>query len=173
VLLTILYFICSLLWLSRIIGFPRIFGSWSGFAEQFALATSGVVACLLLARRASALTRIARSLFGLCVIAFGIAHFTALPQTAAFVPLWIPPSQMFWAKATGVFHLLAGLAILTGIQARLAARLLTVMIAGFGLLVWLPALFSHPRDHFTWCANAVNLALLAAAWIIADSLRPL
>jgi hypothetical protein len=50
----------------------------------------------------------------------------------------------------------------------LAARLLTAMIAGFGLLVWLPALVASPKDHFVSCANAVNLALLGAAWVVGD-----
>jgi hypothetical protein len=43
------------------------------------------------------------------------------------VPKWIPPGQHFWAVATGVAFLLASAAILSGVLAVLAARLLTVM----------------------------------------------
>ena len=43
------------------------------------------------------------------------------------LPQWLPPTQEFWAYATGVAHIAAGLAILTGVQARPAAILLTAM----------------------------------------------
>ena len=45
------------------------------------------------------------------------------PQPRTMVPAWIPPNQMFWAWATGAGHLAAGLALVSGIQARLAATL--------------------------------------------------
>jgi hypothetical protein len=52
----------------------------------------------------------------------------------------------------------------------LAARLLTVMIIGFGLLVWLPAPISDPHKLINWAGNAQTLAIAAAAWIVADLL---
>ena len=52
----------------------------------------------------------------------------------------------------------------------LAARLLAAMLAVFGLLVWLPALAAHPQAHLTWAGNAVNLASVGAAWIVAELL---
>ena len=45
---------------------------------------------------------------------------------------------MFWAIATTVLFALAALALLANQKALLAARLLTAMIVGFGLLVWIP-----------------------------------
>jgi uncharacterized membrane protein YphA (DoxX/SURF4 family) len=90
------------------------------------------------------------------------------------VPKWLPPTQEFWTYATGVGHIAAGLALLTGIQARLAAILLTVMFASFTPLVHLPMLLADPANHFNWSENALNLALTGAAWVMADSLaRPL
>ena len=38
---------------------------------------------------------------GACVAVFGVAHFLAVKETAGMVPKWIPPGQMFWARATG------------------------------------------------------------------------
>src|SRR5262249_32280663 len=76
----------------------------------------------------------------------------------------------FWGYATGVFHIAAGIAILTGVQARLAAILLTVMFASFTPLVHIPMLLADPSSHWIWNENAVNLALVGAAWVIADSL---
>jgi uncharacterized membrane protein YphA (DoxX/SURF4 family) len=174
--LAILYFMAALLWLPRVVGFPRMIGTWLGFAEELTLVLAAIIGYASLAPRDSAWAlrtiQIARILFGICLVIFALAHFLALPNTAAFVPKWIPPSQQFWAIFTGVAHLLAGLAIITGVQARLAAYLFAVMLLGFGVLIWLPALFAHPETHLNWAANCVNLAIAAAGWVVADSLNP-
>jgi uncharacterized membrane protein YphA (DoxX/SURF4 family) len=92
--------------------------------------------------------------------------------TAPLVPKWLPPTQEFWAYATGVGHIAAGVAILTGVRARLAAILLTAMYASFTVLVHVPMLLADP-SHWNWSENALNLALIGAAWVVADSLaRP-
>jgi uncharacterized membrane protein len=172
--LAAIYFLAALCWVPRIVGFPRIFGTWTGFAEEFALVAAGLAAYEMLASGESAKgtkwARISRLVFGVCVLAFGCAHFFALAETARMVPHWMPLGQKFWAVATGIFHLLAGAAILSGIQDVLASRLLTVMLILFGILVWAPRLLSDPHDHMSWSGNAINLALSGAAWVIADSI---
>jgi uncharacterized membrane protein YphA (DoxX/SURF4 family) len=93
--------------------------------------------------------------------------------TAPLVPKWLPPTHEFWAYATGVGHIGAGVAILTGVQARLAAILLTAMFASFTLLVHWPMVLADPSSHMNWSENALNPALIGAAWVVADSLaRP-
>jgi len=173
VLLAILYFICALFWVPRVIGYPRIVGTWSGFLEEFSLVAAAVIVYASLATRESArmvrTAKIGHLVFGICVLSFGLNHFFALPQTADMVPKWIPPGQQFLAAATGVAFLLASLAILSGVLSVLATRLLTVMLVIFGALVWAPALFAHPHEHTVWAGNAINLALVGAAWIVADS----
>src|SRR5208283_1370614 len=77
----------------------------------------------------------------ICVVSFTLEQFFYLSGTAAFVPKWIPPGQMFWAITTTIALALAAIALLSGRSALLASRLLTVMLVGFGLLVWLPAPF--------------------------------
>jgi hypothetical protein len=47
------------------------------------------------------------------------------------------------------------------------------MFVGFGLLVWLPQLFAHPKDHMAWAGNGINLALVGAAWVVADAMARL
>jgi uncharacterized membrane protein YphA (DoxX/SURF4 family) len=172
--LTVLYLIFALFWLPRVIGFPQLFGTWSGFLEEMSLVSAAVILYASLrprdSFRASGIIQMGRLFFGICVLSFGLSHFFALPQTAAMVPGWIPPSQQFWAAATGVAHLLAGVAILTGVLDVLGSRLLTVMLATFGALVWAPALFAQPREHMVWAGNAINLALIGAAWVVADSI---
>jgi uncharacterized membrane protein YphA (DoxX/SURF4 family) len=173
-LLAILYFIFALLWLPRVIGFPQLFGTWAGFLEEFALVAAALVVYSSLlphdSARSHRAARIGRLSFGICVLSFGLSHFFAIPQTAAMVPKWIPPGQQFWAVATGVAHLLAGAAILSGVLDVLGSRLLTLMLAAFGALVWAPALFAQPREHMVWAGNAINLALIGAAWVVADSI---
>jgi uncharacterized membrane protein YphA (DoxX/SURF4 family) len=172
--LAILYLIFALLWLPRVIGFPQLFGTWAGFLEEFALVAAALVVYSSLLPRGSAgqvrAAQVGRISFGVCVLSFGLSHFFAIPQTAAMVPGWIPPGQQFWAVATGVAHLLAGVAILSGVLDVLGSRLLTVMLATFGALVWAPRLFAQPHEHMVWAGNAINLALIGAAWVVADSI---
>ena len=72
--------------------------------------------------------------------------------------------------ATGIGFLAAGLAILARVRARLAATLLTAMIASFTLLIHIPMLLKDHSSHFNWTELAINLADLGAAWVLADSL---
>jgi uncharacterized membrane protein YphA (DoxX/SURF4 family) len=150
------------------------FGSYSGTAEQLALAAGGLIiyaACARIdAARAARLTRLGQLAFGVCALLFGGAHFFYMSLTVPLVPKWLPPSQEFWAYATGIGHIAAGVAILTGVQARLAAILLTTMFAAFTPLVHVPLLLADPSSHTNWSENALNIALTGAAWVVADSL---
>ena len=153
------------------------FGSYSGAAEQLAIAAGGLVVCAAGARieavRAARLARLGRWVFGVCAVLFGGAHFFYLSLTTPLVPKWLPPAPVFWAYATGLGFLAAGVAFLTGVQARLAAILLTAMFGCVAVLVHLPLVLAHPASHWIWSENALNLAVLGAAWSVADSLaRP-
>ena len=119
--------------------------------------------------RVARLTRRGQLTFGVCALLFGGAHFFYMNLTAPMVPQWLPPTQEFWAYATGVGHIAAGVAILTGVQARLAAILLTAMFASFSLLVHGPMLLADPSSRTNWSESALNLALIGAAWVVADS----
>lgn len=153
------------------------FGSYSGVAEQLGLAAAGLLIYAANARidapMATRLARLGQRVFGVCALLFGGAHFFYMNLTVPLVPHWLPPSQTFWAYATGVAHIAAGIAILLGVRARLAAILLTVMYASFTPLVHIPMLLTKPSSHWIWSENALNIALTGAAWVVADSLaRP-
>ncbi len=114
-------------------------GAWNGPAEITFITMGGLA--LLSASAGSmrhTLAIVARLLAGASAIVFGCAHFNYIDFTAGMVPAWIPPSQVFWAWATGAGHLAAGLALVSGIQARLAATLLAAMMASFVVLLHLP-----------------------------------
>jgi uncharacterized membrane protein YphA (DoxX/SURF4 family) len=150
------------------------YGTWSGVAEQVAIMAGGLIVYAASAKMAAApaarLTRAAQMAFGICAVLFGGAHFVYMNLTAPLVPRFLPPSQEFWAWATGVGHIAAGIAILTGVQARVAAIMLTGMYASFTPLVHLPMLLADPWRHANWTENAINLALTGTAWVVADSL---
>jgi uncharacterized membrane protein YphA (DoxX/SURF4 family) len=152
------------------------YGAYSGAAEQLAIAAAALIVYAACARidpaLAARLTRLGQITFGVCALLFGGAHFFYMNLTAPLVPKWLPPSQTFWAYATGAGHIAAGVAILTGVQARLAAILLTLMYAAFTPLVHAPMLLADPSNRGIWSENALNIALTGAAWVVADSLAP-
>jgi uncharacterized membrane protein YphA (DoxX/SURF4 family) len=169
-------FIASMLalHLPHAIADPKTWVSWQAIAESLVMALGGVLAWTQAARtdeaRRGAIARAARLAFGLCLLVFGISHFVYVRFTAAMVPAWLPPSQLIWAYATGAAQLAAGLAMLSGVKARLAALLLTIMYAAFSLLVHLPAVIHDPASHMSWAENGINLLLTGAAWCLLDML---
>jgi hypothetical protein len=44
------------------------------------------------------------------------------------------------------------------------------MLVVFAALVWVPLLLGAPRGHTMWAGNAINLAMVGAAWVVADSI---
>lgn len=165
-----IYLVFVLLWLNRAIGLPFVFGMWLGTAEQLALVVGAAVIVTVNDLEASRSVAFCRLLFGICLLAFGTAHFIYVSETAAMVPAWLPPTARFWALATGAAHVLGGIALLLDRLAWLAARLVTAMFVIFGLLVWLPQLAANPSAHLIWGGNAVNFALVGAAWVLADAI---
>jgi len=128
---------------------PTIFATWSGAAEQLTLAAGGLASYVCLAGAdAGHLRRVVLILMGICLIAFGLAHFFYLDFTASMVPKWLPGTQKILGRRNGVGTSGGSAAFLTGIQARLAAIGLTIMFAAFGVLIHAPLLVADPgKSH--------------------------
>ncbi|MGD0942207.1 MAG: hypothetical protein ABR905_21145 [Terracidiphilus sp.] len=172
--LTIVYSIFTLLWVPNILAGGSGFDPTGNFFEEFSLVVGGAVLFAWLSPASSAISR-RESLFarlaGLSAISFGIVHIYDMPGLLTWIPNWIPPSQIFWAYATTIGFFLAAGAILSGLLAPLASRLLTAEIVGFEILVWIPKLIAGSHDHFNWAGNAICIAIAGAIWAVSDSIR--
>jgi len=166
------YIVFALRCVPGIVHAPWTYINWGNFFAQFSLVTGAAIAYARLSSTWSreTLNRIGRILLGLCTISFTLEQAFYLHPTADLVPKWLPPSPTFWAAATTVLFALAAVALLTNRMALLAARLLTLMLMLFGLLVWVPLLLSDPRSHSNWSETVETFAIAGSSWILADLL---
>jgi hypothetical protein len=171
IVLGIIYLLFSLACIPGIIAAPTIYVHYGSFFEQFCL-LSGAIALYAAteanAARAVAFGRVARLGLGVCAISFTLSQVLYLSATADLVPKWIPPNQTFWAIFTTIAFALAAIAILINRAARLATRLMTLMLALFGVLVWVPRLIAHPEAHLNWSEFGLTFLITGAVWMAAD-----
>ncbi|MGA7244408.1 MAG: hypothetical protein WBX19_14570 [Terracidiphilus sp.] len=169
-----IYLAFALMAVPSIIAHPLVYNGFGNFFEQFSFVSGAVMLYVcsssVAPARMGGRARFGYYSFAICVVSFALEQLFYLSATASLVPKWIPPGQLFWAWATTVAFALAGVALLTGLIARLASRLTTAMILGFGLLVWLPRLFADPHHFVNWSESIETLGIAASAWIVADYL---
>lgn len=101
--------------------------------------------------------------------AFGTEHFTGTKGIASIVPAWIP-WHFFWAYLVGACFIAAGLSLVTGIQARLAASLLAVTFFVFVALMDFPGWLQTPRDRISIALMLRELSFSGGALALAASL---
>ena len=179
--LSIIYFVFVIFWLPRFytaphyLGFriPVFIGVAAGVGiELIAFAGAALIYASLSTHGPSWLRMIsiARWIFGLCAISFGLNHLDAVADNLGYVPKWMPLGQAFWVILTGICFFLAGLAILSRLQDVLAARLLALLFLAFNVFSLPQFIFADPKGHAAWGGNAINLAFVGASLIFADAI---
>jgi uncharacterized membrane protein len=189
-MLAVIYFVFAVFWLPRFytaphylgVRVPVYIGVLAGAGTQLIAFAAGALIYVSPGTRSSSSSSPrsspqtifwARWIFGICSIAFGLAHLTNVKDNAVFVPKWMPLGGEFWTILTGICFVFAGLAILSEILDVLAARMLALMLLTFSALKLVPMIFLFPHRHDVWGGNAYNLAAVGSAWILAESLtRP-
>lgn len=155
---------------------PKNGGEWTGALETLAL-SGAALALYGILRRASGHARApdamadraavaGRYIFGLCMPGFGVLHFMYISYVAFVIPGWIP-THVFFAYATGVAHVAAGLGILTGVLGRLAAYCTAAMFGSWVILVHAPRVLAHAQDPNEWTSMLIAVGMCGSALLIA------
>jgi uncharacterized membrane protein len=175
-------FVYVLLWLlllrvPELLSRPSVEVSWLGFGETamlvagawalFATLTGSEQLGYLRFITAERGVRAAQVLFGLAALPVGLSHWVYTAESAKLVPAFLP-WHVGLAHFTGAAYIAAGIAMLTGILARLAALLCALMMTLITLLVWIPELVKAPAARLPWTAFVISWALAASAWVVAD-----
>jgi uncharacterized membrane protein YphA (DoxX/SURF4 family) len=117
--------------------------------------------------RLRSIAALARYGFGISLPVFGALHFIYWEYVASVIPTWIPGSPVFWTYFTGCAHVAAGLAILSGVKARLASICLGTMFTSWVLIVHIPRVFARPHDHAEWTSLLVAIGMSGGGWLMA------
>lgn len=156
---------------------PLDSNAWGGVGEG-AVMLSGALALYaefgpripgLTALSAGTGTRVARVMLGLSLLACGQSNWYYFSATAHFIPGWIP-AHGFWTALTAAAFIAAGLALVFGVFARLAAALITAQMMAFTLLIWLVDVLVAPQ-RFHWTGLLISWQIAAGAWVVAQSYR--
>ncbi len=171
IVLGVVYMLFSLSSVPGMIAAPLDPGSYVNLFEQLSLAC-GALAVYTFGEtnvaRSTWLGRTARIGLGICTASFAWAQVAYLKYTASLVPTWIPPNQVFWTWFTTVAFGLAAIAILVNVRARLAMRLTALMMALFGILVWVPHIAAQPHLMSNYTEISSNYLMTAAEWLVAE-----
>lgn len=172
IVLGLVFLSFSLSCIPDVIAASSLFERYGGsFFQMFSLLCGAMAlnaATEVSAAKRAVLDKVARIGLGVCAISFTLSQILYLRHTADLVPKWMPPSQMFWAILTTIAFGFAALAMLIHRQVRLAASLMTLMLALFGVFVWIPQLIAKPESHGNWSEFSLTFLITGAAWMVAD-----
>ena len=107
-----------------------------------------------------------RILLALPFLVLGVMHFPGADNMAGMVPSWIP-GGVLWVYLTGVANIAAGVAFITGKQARLAGLLTALMMIVFILTVHLPGMSNPDMAQFSLISILKDLGLAGGALLMA------
>ena len=107
-------------------------------------------------------TTIARILFAIPFVVFGLLHFLFAGAMASIVPVWLP-GGIIWVFITGLCLLAAGISIIIEQHAALACKLLAVLLFIFVATVHLPGLLEAGSMNASLAAMLKDIGLIGGA----------
>ncbi len=110
--------------------------------------------------------RLGRILLAVPFLAFGTMHLSNAAMLSGTVPSWIP-GGVFWVYFTGVVEIAAGLAFITGKQARLAGLLTALMLVIFVVTIHIPSSSDPAMAQFAMSSVLKDLGLAGGALLMA------
>ncbi len=110
---------------------------------------------------------VARIIFAVAMLIFGLMHLMAGADMAGMVPSFFP-GGVIWVYITGLGLILAGIAIIIKKMGKLASFLLALMLLIFVLSIHLPAVIGG--DQMAMSQVLKDLGLMACALLIAGQL---
>ena len=109
---------------------------------------------------------LARLLYGIPMIVFGVLHFVNSAMMAEMVPAFVPGGAALWVSITGVALLLAGLAIASSIFIKGLEKLVYWACILLGLMLIIFVLTMHlPAGNMPMILK--DLGLAGGAWALA------
>jgi len=145
---------------------PHDPGAWTSAFEIFSIA-GPLLALAGAAAGSNPLRRFGDCVFAFALVVFAVQHFLYAGVVASLIPAWIPV-RMPLAWFTGAAMIAAALAIASGVQAKLAARLTGLMFVIWFLILHLPRVFHTPRNENEWTSAFVALAVGGGALVLAE-----
>lgn len=107
---------------------------------------------------------IARFLYGIPFILFGIGHFTNASAMAGMVPV---PGGVFWVYFTGVAMILAAIAAITKWQGRLAMLLLALLLLIYIVSIHIPNMMNPETRMMGMMGAFKDMGLMGGALMLA------
>jgi uncharacterized membrane protein YphA (DoxX/SURF4 family) len=110
---------------------------------------------------------IAKYLFAIPFIIFGLFHFMSGAAMAEMVPI---PGGIIWIYLTGVALIAAGVSVLIGKMTRTALLLLGVMLLLFVFILHIPAASGGDEAEVAAAMGNIlkDVSLAGGAWILAS-----
>ncbi len=110
---------------------------------------------------------IARIAFAIPFVFFGVNHFIVGANMSGAVPSFIP-GGVFWIYFTGLSLIAAAVSLVINIKAKLAMRLLALMLLIFMLTIHLPGVFTPETAMQSTMGFLKDMALAASALLFAE-----
>lgn len=144
--------------------------SWENAEKELDLACGAFIVAGLFGE--TNYSRIAKIVFAITIVCYGIIHFQHAEGVADYVPSWVP-ARLFWAYFAGAALIASGVGIIFKIRAELAAFLLGTMIFTWFVILHMPRVIMAEAAYLPSEISSACLAFAYSgiAFMIAKSLR--